>query len=96
MPGNQLVTEKFQVDWGHYLSSHKNYIYAEIDGRGSGYQGDKRLKQVFKKLGKVEVEDQLDVIRYLSSYSCIIFAINFKTLYKCFFVIHISETINQY
>nr|XP_042904478.1 inactive dipeptidyl peptidase 10-like [Parasteatoda tepidariorum] len=66
-PGNQLVTEKFQVHWGSYLSSHKNYIYAHIDARGSGYQGEKRVQELFRRLGNVEVEDQLAVIRYLLS-----------------------------
>ena len=57
------MTEEFKIDWGSYLSSSKNYIYAHIDGRGSGYQGDKRVNEVFRQLGNVEVEDQLIVVR---------------------------------
>ncbi|XP_054710393.1 inactive dipeptidyl peptidase 10-like [Uloborus diversus] len=64
-PGTQLVTEKFQIHWGSYLASHKNYIYAHIDGRGSGFQGDKRIHETFRQLGNVEVEDQLAVASYL-------------------------------
>lgn len=37
-PGSQLVSEKFQVDWAWYLASTKNFIVAQIDGRGSGFQ----------------------------------------------------------
>ncbi|GFU48812.1 venom dipeptidyl peptidase 4 [Nephila pilipes] len=66
-PGNQLVSERFHIHWGSYLSSHKNYIYAQIDGRGSGYQGDKRVQELFRKLGNIEVEDQLVVTSYLVS-----------------------------
>ncbi|XP_055942406.1 inactive dipeptidyl peptidase 10-like [Argiope bruennichi] len=66
-PGYQLVSEKFHIHWGSYLASHKNYIYAQIDGRGSGFQGDKRVQEVFRKLGNIEVEDQLVVTSYLVS-----------------------------
>ncbi|KAG8180229.1 hypothetical protein JTE90_016217 [Oedothorax gibbosus] len=66
-PGSQLVTEQFSVHWGSYLASHRNYIYAQVDGRGSGHQGDKRMTEVFRRLGNVEVEDQLAVISYLVS-----------------------------
>ncbi|XP_035227966.1 prolyl endopeptidase FAP-like, partial [Stegodyphus dumicola] len=66
-PGNQLVTEKFHIHWGSYLASNKNYIYAHIDGRGSGFQGDKRVQELFRKLGNAEVEDQLVVTDFLVS-----------------------------
>ncbi|GIX74977.1 venom dipeptidyl peptidase 4 [Caerostris extrusa] len=66
-PGYQLVSERFHIHWGSYLASHKNYIYAQIDGRGSGYQGDKRVHELFRKLGNIEVEDQLVVTSYLVS-----------------------------
>ncbi|GFR17680.1 venom dipeptidyl peptidase 4 [Trichonephila clavata] len=66
-PGYQLVSERFHIHWGSYLASHKNYIYAQIDGRGSGFQGDKRVQELFRKLGNIEVEDQLVVTSYLVS-----------------------------
>ncbi|XP_055931792.1 inactive dipeptidyl peptidase 10-like isoform X2 [Argiope bruennichi] len=64
-PGSQLVTTEFQLHWGSYLSSRRNHIYAWIDGRGSGSQGDKMMHEVYYRLGSVEVEDQIEVTRYL-------------------------------
>ncbi|GFY75877.1 venom dipeptidyl peptidase 4 [Trichonephila inaurata madagascariensis] len=64
-PGSQLVTAEFQLHWGSYLSSRRNHIYAWIDGRGSGSQGDKMMHEVYYRLGSVEVEDQIEVTRYL-------------------------------
>ncbi|KAL7743376.1 hypothetical protein ACLKA6_008353 [Drosophila palustris] len=64
-PGSQLVTERFQVDWNWYLCSQRSFIVAQIDGRGSGFQGELLRTQVHGKLGSVEVEDQLGVLTYL-------------------------------
>lgn len=58
-----MVTDKFYVDWGSYLASSKNLVYSWIDGRGSGNQGDKRLHEVYRKLGSTEVKDQIAVTR---------------------------------
>ncbi|XP_013773505.2 dipeptidyl peptidase 4-like, partial [Limulus polyphemus] len=66
-PGQQLVTERFEIHWGTYLASRKNFIYATIDGRGSGNRGDRILHQIYKKLGSVEIEDQMVVSRYLKN-----------------------------
>lgn len=64
-PGSQMVSEKFSIGLGHYLSSQKDMIYASIDGRGSGFQGNRMLFQLYKRLGSVEVEDQIAVTKYL-------------------------------
>lgn len=48
------------------MSTRKNVIYGMIDGRGSGYRGDKFLHEVYHRLGSVEVEDQLEVTRFVS------------------------------
>ncbi|KAL1431700.1 hypothetical protein MTO96_013809 [Rhipicephalus appendiculatus] len=66
-PGSQQVTELFRINWGHYLASRKGIVYGLVDGRGSGLQGDRRLHQVYRRLGTVEVEDQLRVARHLKS-----------------------------
>ncbi|RWS06757.1 prolyl endopeptidase FAP-like protein, partial [Dinothrombium tinctorium] len=66
-PGSQQVNERFIISWGFYLSSRKNIIYGMIDGRGSGYKGDKLLHSLYRHLGTVEVEDQIAVTRYLSN-----------------------------
>lgn len=53
------MTKRFQTNWGTYLSSSKNIIYAFVDGRGSAYKGDKWLYEMYLKLGTVEIEDQI-------------------------------------
>ncbi|KAI8038000.1 hypothetical protein M5D96_009041 [Drosophila gunungcola] len=70
-PGSQLVTDRWHVDWNTYLAGSKDYIVVEIDGRGSAGQGYQLLHEVYKRLGSVEVSDQLEVNstyaeRYLS------------------------------
>lgn len=64
-PGSQQVDEKFDFDWGTFLASNMSYIYGMIDGRGSGFQGEKRKFKLYRKLGTVEVEDQITVTKYL-------------------------------
>ncbi|XP_072379446.1 inactive dipeptidyl peptidase 10 isoform X2 [Diabrotica undecimpunctata] len=64
-PGSQLVTERWRIDWNTYLSGNKDFIIAQIDGRGSGGQGHQILHKVYYKLGSVEVADQLEVTEYL-------------------------------
>ncbi|KAL7741855.1 hypothetical protein ACLKA6_012072 [Drosophila palustris] len=64
-PGSQLVTDRWHVDWNTYLSGNKDYIVIEIDGRGSSGQGYQLLHEVYKRLGSVEVSDQLEVSEYL-------------------------------
>ncbi|XP_063905183.1 inactive dipeptidyl peptidase 10 isoform X2 [Zophobas morio] len=64
-PGSQLVTERWRIDWNTYLTGHKDFIIAQIDGRGSGGQGHSLLHKVYYKLGSVEVADQLEVTEYL-------------------------------
>lgn len=60
-PGSQLVSDRFKIDWGDYLASERGIIYASIDGRGSGYAGDKLLHALYYGLGTAEVDDQLAV-----------------------------------
>ncbi|XP_037032267.1 inactive dipeptidyl peptidase 10-like isoform X3 [Bradysia coprophila] len=64
-PGSQLVSERYQIDWNWYLCSQKSMIIAQIDARGSGFQGELLRSQVKSGLGSVEIEDQLGVLTYL-------------------------------
>ena len=64
-PESQLVTQKFKLDWATYLSSSENVIVAYIDGRGSRAQGDQHTYDVYKRLGTVEVQDQLTAVKYV-------------------------------
>ena len=58
-PGNQLVTEKFEIKWATYLTSFKNIICVFTDARGSGGRGDSFMHSVYKNLGTVQVEDTI-------------------------------------
>jgi dipeptidyl aminopeptidase/acylaminoacyl peptidase len=64
-PGTQLVNEKWRIDWNTYLAGAKDYIVTQIDGRGSSGQGYQLLHEVYRRLGTVEVSDQLEVTEYL-------------------------------
>nr|XP_012223652.1 PREDICTED: dipeptidyl peptidase 4 isoform X4 [Linepithema humile] len=61
-PGSEAVTDKFRIDWGTYMSSHNDVVYVRLDVRGARGQGKKDL---FRKIGGVEVQDQLTVLRHL-------------------------------
>lgn len=61
-PGTQLVSEEFNLDWNYYLASNKHFIVAQIDGRGSGFQGDAFESKIKGNVSLIDVEDQLSVI----------------------------------
>lgn len=56
------MSEEWNVDWNWYLASSKSIIVAQVDGRGSGYQGELLRSQVKDRLGQVEVDDQLAIL----------------------------------
>jgi len=62
-PDSYQVTEKFTIDWGTYLVTNKSIIYAAIDGRGSGLMGNDMLFTGYRRLGTVEIVDQINVTR---------------------------------
>lgn len=61
-PGSETVTDKFRIDWGTYMSSHNDVVYVRLDVRGARGQGKRDL---FRRIGGVEVQDQLTVLRHL-------------------------------
>ncbi|KAM4697399.1 dipeptidyl peptidase 4 [Rhinophrynus dorsalis] len=66
-PCSQKVDQYFRLNWATYLASTEKIIVASIDGRGSGYRGDKVMHQLYHKLGTVEVQDQIDAARYFTT-----------------------------
>ncbi|XP_056635273.1 inactive dipeptidyl peptidase 10 isoform X1 [Diorhabda sublineata] len=64
-PSSQTVSSKWEISWPWFLASTRNYIVAQIDGRGSGYQGIKMRREVQRRIGLIEVQDQLAVLTYL-------------------------------
>jgi len=64
-PGSQQVTDSWTLTWGEYLVTSRNVIYVSIDGRGTGFQSNEHLFQVYKNLGTVEIQDQISVTQKL-------------------------------
>lgn len=62
-PCSQKADAAFRLNWATYLASTENIIVASFDGRGSGYQGDKIMHAINKRLGTLEVEDQIEAAR---------------------------------
>ncbi len=68
-PGSQTVTKRFasgqRAMWHRFLTT-KDIIIFSVDNRGTGGRGRDFEKQVYKKLGQYEIEDQIDAIQYLA------------------------------
>ncbi len=68
-PHVQLVKNAFPASgnlWYEYLAQH-GYIVWLMDGRGSSNRGLKFEQATFRKLGTVEMEDQLEGVKFLKS-----------------------------
>ncbi|XP_068165208.1 inactive dipeptidyl peptidase 10-like isoform X2 [Antennarius striatus] len=61
-PGDQAVTEEFNLGWDWVLVGSEQVIVARLDGRGSGFRGQRVLQNT---LGTVDVEDQIAALQYL-------------------------------
>ncbi|CAO1442980.1 unnamed protein product [Diamesa serratosioi] len=64
-PDSSMVTNAWTMDWGSFLTSALDIIYVKIDGRGSGLRGDKNLFALYRQLGTVEVQDQVETMSKL-------------------------------
>ena len=58
-PGMQVAKHEWKQSWANYLASSRGWIVAQIDGRGSGGEGDRRRFEIWHQLGSVEVADQV-------------------------------------
>ncbi|KAM7407887.1 hypothetical protein PAMA_003580 [Pampus argenteus] len=66
-PGGQAVSDRFALSWDSVLVSSDNVIVARLDGRGSGFQGQRILHEVHQRLGTVDVQDQIAALEHLIS-----------------------------
>uniref|UniRef100_A0A1B6DL67 Venom dipeptidyl peptidase 4 n=1 Tax=Clastoptera arizonana TaxID=38151 RepID=A0A1B6DL67_9HEMI len=64
-PDSSLVTEQFNINFDRYYASNRSIYTAVIDARGSGLKGSRNSFTLNRKLGTVEVEDQITVVKYL-------------------------------
>uniref|UniRef100_A0A3Q3D8L1 Dipeptidyl peptidase like 10 n=1 Tax=Hippocampus comes TaxID=109280 RepID=A0A3Q3D8L1_HIPCM len=67
-PGGQAVSDQFALSWDSVLVSSDNVIVARLDGRGSGFQGQRVLHEVHQRLGTVDVQDQLAAVDYMMNF----------------------------
>lgn len=58
-PSSQMVSNRFDKDWHHYLACEQKYIVVLIDGRGTGFKGRQLRNRVVDDLGHWEVVDQI-------------------------------------
>lgn len=68
-PGSQTVKNEWQGSnymWFEMLAQ-KGYIVVSVDNRGTGGKGAEFKKVTYKKLGDLEIEDQIYAAKYLSS-----------------------------
>ncbi|XP_060909965.1 inactive dipeptidyl peptidase 10-like [Labrus mixtus] len=64
-PSGQAVSDRFSLNWESVLVSSDSVIVARLDGRGSGFQGQRILHEVHQGLGTVDVQDQIAALEYL-------------------------------
>ncbi|KZT20995.1 hypothetical protein NEOLEDRAFT_1074339 [Neolentinus lepideus HHB14362 ss-1] len=62
-PGSQLVSNRFERDWHHYVVCGLKYIVVVVDGRGTGLKGRKLRNTVRENLGFWETKDQINAAR---------------------------------
>ncbi|XP_049815158.1 venom dipeptidyl peptidase 4-like [Schistocerca nitens] len=65
-PGSQHIDDSFEVGLHSYFATTRRYVYVLIDGRGSACKGDRVLFSVYRRLGGVEVQDQIDVTKRIT------------------------------
>lgn len=64
-PGSQRATEQFSYSLETFFASNPEYVVAFIDGRGSGFRGWRYRQSLYRNLGTVEVEDQINTVQEL-------------------------------
>jgi len=65
-PHSQLVIKRFTNLW-HQMLAQKGYIIFTLDNRGTANRGRDWETAIYKHLGKLELEDQLQGVEYLKS-----------------------------
>ena len=65
-PGSQSVADSFGMGWESVMVGN-GYIVACVDGRGTGFMGEKFKKCTYGNLGALEVEDQISFARHLAA-----------------------------
>lgn len=62
-PGSFAGADRWDVGFNAYLVTSRKYILAQINGRGSGNRGERLLHTIYRGMGTVEVEDQIETAK---------------------------------
>ncbi len=68
-PHSQMVTNTWMANgelWYQYMAQ-KGFIVFTLDGRGTNWRGKEWEQAIHRQIGEVEMEDQLEGVRYLKS-----------------------------
>lgn len=66
-PRSPSVRHTYGPDTWAQLLVQKGYLVVTLDTRGAGYRGEKFVKQTYREMGKLELEDLLAGGKYLAS-----------------------------
>ncbi|KAL4616634.1 inactive dipeptidyl peptidase 10 [Arapaima gigas] len=64
-PGSQSVSDRFRLDWDSVLLSSEDVVVARLDGRGTGFRGQRVAHAVHRRLGAADVQDQIAAVQYV-------------------------------
>lgn len=64
-PGSQNVANNWSHNVWFDLLSQKGYLVVCVDNRGTGFRGAEFKKMTYMNLGKYEIQDQIEVARWL-------------------------------
>lgn len=65
-PGSYAGLDKWEIGFSSYLVTSRKYILAQINGRGSGNRGENLLHSIYRAMGTVEIEDQIETAKKLT------------------------------
>jgi dipeptidyl-peptidase-4 len=82
-PNSVKVSDRWTGDWGTYLTTNRSIIYGAIDGRGSGLKGNNVLFSNFRRLGTLEIEDQINVTKYVPARCFLNCLCSASAIYMC-------------
>ncbi|MFN4299997.1 MAG: S9 family peptidase [Thermaurantimonas sp.] len=68
-PGAQTVVDRYDPanHFWHQMLAQKGFIVVSVDNRGTGHRGAAFKKATYLQLGKLELIDQIETAKYLSS-----------------------------
>lgn len=62
-PGSYAGLDRWEIGLSAYLVTSRKFILAQINGRGSGNRGEKLLHSIYRAMGTVEVQDQIETAK---------------------------------